>query len=84
MSAFLRRVLGPCIFGHSRDYLSRRDANGVMRKECPRCHALCAVVLGADVVKDGPQARPAPVAGMPTGKATYEAPRKKVLGGKFQ
>lgn len=83
MKAFIRRLFSPCIFGHSKDYLRRRDASG-LRKECPRCHVLYGSVLAGEMLKDGPASEQRPAAGVPTGRVEYVEPRKKVVGGRFR
>lgn len=74
----LARLFGPCIFGHAADFLARR-VGGRMMKECPRCHAAYAEVLGGEVVKDGAAHRQEPCAGVPTGRAVLVGePKRKV------
>ena len=75
----LRQLFGPCALGHAKDYQTRRDAEGHMRKECPRCHALLGIVLGGNVVTTGPEQTQRHCAGTPSGRATLvDQPKPKV------
>ena len=84
MIGILKRLFGPCPFGHSADYFTRRAADGRRMKECPRCHELYAVELGGEMLKDGAAKEQAPCAGVPTGRAMLkDPPPQKVAQGKF-
>lgn len=90
MNVFFARLLGPCLFGHSKDYVQRREATepgaiGRLMKECPRCHAQYAPVLGGEMLKTGRARLQAQCAGVPTGKATPVEPlNPKVATGRFR
>ena len=87
VKALFKRLVGPCLFGHSRDYLRRRDeTTGRLMKECPRCHTCYGVILGSEMIVTGPKAIPEICAGMSTGEVRFpDRPRKtNILGGKFQ